>query len=641
MRVLKKGAALFLCLVMLLTIPIVGPQPESFAVEPETAVTANAVFKEIDSFGNIHLDIPGDDFFKMGFEYGDVVTATIGEVPIDMPVCGNLFDVDAFAPVCLVKDSHDYEVVLCENVSNLAEDLELSGSVGMPVTITMKEKGGYLEIYQARQITRTNAREDYPDLSEEEFANFRVVSTTGMGEKILYRGSSPLNPSLNRNTIVMASIEKFGIKTILNACDSDESMKEYATYPGSYYAGCNVIPLEMKSDFLYPDFEQKLVSALRYMIDNPGPYYVHCVEGKDRTGYICAVLEALMGASADEILDDYMVTYYNYYGVKPDEKRYEIIREGNLPKTLAAAFGIPDIKTADLAEASENYMKKIGLKNDEIQKLRERLSPDSAIYKLKANKTCKKYDVTGDGKSDKIRVKYKKNKEENNSIQIYVNSKRIYKKKGYYIIPQVRILQFDKKKQLIEAGYTGEDGWNSIHLYGYQKKKWKMVRNLNDCGISKKYSYGGNANIKCIDADCIRVEYSHQMPMIGADKFVFTYYYDGNQLNKTSGDVVIKINKYKEGTYNATGYKANTELVAKRKMTVYADANTSSEKIAEIHKNDSVVFFLMRVVSKRPWFYVITKDTVGWLPADIQREDDNDSSNDGQGYYFKWLFFYG
>ena len=41
-----------------------------------------------------------------------------------------------------------------------------------------------------------NNREDYPELTDEQFANFRNIATTGMGAGILYRSSSPINPEL-------------------------------------------------------------------------------------------------------------------------------------------------------------------------------------------------------------------------------------------------------------------------------------------------------------------------------------------------------------------------------------------------------------------------------------------------------------
>jgi len=54
--------------------------------------------------------------------------------------------------------------------------------------------------------------------------------------------------------------------------------------------------------------------VFRFIIANDGPYLIHCTEGKDRAGFVSAVLEALMGADLQEIVADYMKSYENYYG---------------------------------------------------------------------------------------------------------------------------------------------------------------------------------------------------------------------------------------------------------------------------------------------------------------------------------------
>ena len=666
MKVIKKGTALLVCLAMMLTISQVAPKSratatttsKSAAAGAETvtaksvttgeAVSITASVKDVNRFGDIDLDTTADDFFKAGFEFGDIVTITIEDVSMDMPVVDYFMEVDVYRDICLILNG-TANVCLGTECGILAEELPFEVKAGMKVTITMKEKGGYLEEYKERKLVRTYERTDYPDLSDEEYANFRVVSTTGMGKDVLYRSSSPVDPEISRNTYALTATEKYGIKTVLNANDTDEVMKNYPTYPGSYYANCNVIPLGMLMDFRVPDFEKKFAEALRYMIKKPGPYLVHCVEGKDRTGFMCAVLEAFMGASAEEILDDYMITFYNYYGVKQGEKRYDFIRNGNLPISLKIAFGFSDFYTADLSAAAETYMKRIGLTAKEISKLRQRLAvgtpaaditDNSKMISLKANKTYKKYDVTCDGKTDTVRVKYNEKKNGNNSMQISINGKVVYKKKAYYLTPNVKILHFDKKNQLIAAGHSGEDDMSLVKLYSYKNKKWKLIRNLNKSGLSSKYSYGGKPVITGITATSVTVEYHHQMPMIGGDTFEFTYLYDGKKMKLKKEDTVIKIYHYNGPDYESNGYESDATLEAKRTMKVYADSSTSSGTVAEIQKDDKVIFHLMRVVSKRPWFYVTIGRTTGWLPAGVAKYDENDTGDEGAGYYFKWLLFY-
>ena len=47
-----------------------------------------------------------------------------------------------------------------------------------------------------------------------------------------------------------------------------------------------------------------------------------------------------MGATYDEVVADYMVTYYNYYGVTKEAEpaKYDAILRSNIVKTLQTAF---------------------------------------------------------------------------------------------------------------------------------------------------------------------------------------------------------------------------------------------------------------------------------------------------------------
>ena len=57
------------------------------------------------------------------------------------------------------------------------------------------------------------------------------------------------------------------------------------------------------------DFAKGIVSGLTFLSEQEPPYLVHCTEGKDRAGFTTMVLEALMDASKEEIIADYMTSY--------------------------------------------------------------------------------------------------------------------------------------------------------------------------------------------------------------------------------------------------------------------------------------------------------------------------------------------
>jgi len=340
---------------------------------------------EISKHGNVKLNVTFDEMNAAGIEIGDIITVKAGEKEYDLPVGTAYTDVDSGDMICRF-DLEDNEVTLAINygsfaeAAGLAEKLTIEEDPGYKwdihveeIGITLKEKKGYLDEYHARNLTRTDAREDYPDLSDEEFANFRAVSVSGLKENLLYRSSTPLEPALGRNEYAMAATEKAGIRIIINLDDSIDTMKSYTTYPGSYYSRCAVVNPGMGYDFESEEFAAKIKECVLFIIENDGPYLIHCKEGKDRTGILCAILECFAGAAADDVKRDYMITYYNFYGVKPEDAVYSIILNNNLLKTLSALLKIDSIETANLKESAKRYLTSIGLTNEQLDALGKRI----------------------------------------------------------------------------------------------------------------------------------------------------------------------------------------------------------------------------------------------------------------------------
>lgn len=131
-----------------------------------------------------------------------------------------------------------------------------------------------------------------------------------------------------------------------------------------------------------------VAKGLRFIIDNEGPYLEHCKEGKDRAGFVAAVLEGLMGASLEEIKADYLKTYTNYFKVK-DGAHVQLdsaqtawaigIIVHNIQRFYVKAgvdsLSVVNARTgAEMSAITESYLQKLGLNNDEISKLKSRLA---------------------------------------------------------------------------------------------------------------------------------------------------------------------------------------------------------------------------------------------------------------------------
>ena len=338
----------------------------------------------VSKYGNVTTNIPAYQFAGAGFELGDILNVTVGDTTVQAPYGDAYSNVDN-GNVVILADGDGY-VTVAINMGNFAETYELAKKhtnedktwywtawegVTYPVEVTFKmaEKGGYMAEYIMHDLQRTNDRADYPNLSDAEFGNFRNIATTGMGKDVLYRGSSPINPELGRNTYVDAALKQAGVNVIMNLANSQEEAEAYEGFADTYYSGQKVIYLNLGVDFSAPEFQKGLAEGLRFFAANKGTYYVHCTEGKDRAGFVSALLECLMGATYDEVVADYMVTYYNYYGVEPGTDKYDAIANSNIIKTLQNAFGVEDLSKADLQKGAKDYMKAIGLTDAEITDL--------------------------------------------------------------------------------------------------------------------------------------------------------------------------------------------------------------------------------------------------------------------------------
>jgi hypothetical protein len=390
----RFAAALIACLMTL------GGCAEK--AEPASGVTQNgypaveAGIAEISKHGNLILTVSPETMMELGYEEADLIDVEIGSRHEIMPVGTNYSDVDYGKTICrydLEDEIHHIALAVSggsfAGLMEVADKEETDDEKGYQwifrdgidenagVRITMAEKQGYAEELKIHKITasRTNERSGYPDLSDAEYANFRAVSTSGMGKDTLFRSASPVNPKIGRNKEADEALSLNGVHTIINLADYENEMKEYPDYSLTYYSKCVILNAAMSMDMTLEENRQKLASAIRFINQNEGPYLIHCLEGKDRTGYVAAILECLMGAELDEVVDDYMVTYYNFYGLKEGDESYDRIA-ALITGQLNAAFGT-ELKEGDtLAVYAEQYLKDTGLSDEEIAELKTRLGKD-------------------------------------------------------------------------------------------------------------------------------------------------------------------------------------------------------------------------------------------------------------------------
>ena len=344
-------------------------------------------------FGGIYIQIDIDDFNKLGFSYGDSVNVEFdnGYKLKDIPYYNGYY-VDAGKPLLVGYPGYQYIKV----TENYGQDLwdEFSLQIGSSIntlwlkskvqehnkaTVVLNEKGKYLDIQEASDIHYYDERERYD--SDVMFANFRSMNVGKLKKDIIYRSASPCDNQHNRASYVDKLIKEAGVKTILDLADNEIRIEKYlanddfaSDYFKTLYDNGNVVAIALNMNFYSEDFGIKLVQGFQMMMEKEGPYLIHCTEGKDRTGFVAMLIEALAGASYEEIVNDYMLTYYNYYRIDQnnEKEKYDTILEKNLNAMIKSIVNDDsiDYKNCDLSVYAENYLLKMGMSKEELNKFK-------------------------------------------------------------------------------------------------------------------------------------------------------------------------------------------------------------------------------------------------------------------------------
>lgn len=156
-------------------------------------------------------------------------------------------------------------------------------------------------------------------------SNVRVVP----GTTKLLRGYHPyklsrahLNTEKTRLELVNKAIEENGVQSIITLSGNEQVISGKETISGYIqninYAG-NHLFIDTSYNTVYyqsagKEFGTLMADIITFINGHPGPYYIHCRLGTDRTGVTSAVLAALCGASWEEIVADYQKT--NEMGIK-------------------------------------------------------------------------------------------------------------------------------------------------------------------------------------------------------------------------------------------------------------------------------------------------------------------------------------
>ena len=367
----------FLCFIALSLLLAAG-----LAACKKTPETKTFKVMHEEKFGGIYFDSTIDDFNALGFAYGDSVDILFsnGASMKDIPYYNGYY-VDIGDPLLVAYPGYPY----IEAAFNYGDDPWVLYGIteDCTATISLNEKGKYLSVQKARDITYSD---EQGDLNDAVFANFRSVKAGDLLADVLYRSASPCNNEHNRAAVTDRLMKDAGVNFIIDLSDNEEEVKGHieasdfnSPYFLSLYESGRVTALGLSANFKSESFSSKLAAGLTKAAENDGPFLVHCVEGKDRTGYVMMLLEALAGASYQEIIDDYMITYDNYYGINEssDRERYDVIKEKNIDVMIAYVTGMKtgtDFSAVDLQPLVKQKLEDMGMTAEAVTLLQKKLT---------------------------------------------------------------------------------------------------------------------------------------------------------------------------------------------------------------------------------------------------------------------------
>ena len=345
---------------------------------PELQITVERDTK----YNAANLQLSPEEFEAVGFALGDSCDlafsngVTISDVPYY-----NGYYVRNGEPVIVSYPGFTY-VSITYNNAGIWDAAGLSE--GDTVTITLHEAGKYAAVQESLGQVYSFLREDYE--TDEEFCNFREIRGGRLKEGLLYRGASPVDNERGRAAFTDSLLRENGIAFVLDLADSEEDLASYraqADFASDYTLGLfengQVALLSMGSAYQSQEYREKLVSGLRQMLLSPGPVYIHCMEGKDRTGFVCMLLLALAGGTYEELRADYMLTYRNYYKISEEAtpEKYEAVSELYFDAFLEYLHGEEGLDWSsfpDFVSDAENYLLSGGMTEEEIGELKSFLT---------------------------------------------------------------------------------------------------------------------------------------------------------------------------------------------------------------------------------------------------------------------------
>jgi protein tyrosine/serine phosphatase len=206
--------------------------------------------------------------------------------------------------------------------------------------------------------------------------NFREIRVGNIAPAMLYRSSHPIQDN-RQEPILSLLAAKYRIAAVINLSDNASELKRkvfLAPWYKRLFAKDRAIALGMGFSVIGASYNKRLKKALQFIIKTEGPWLIHCHAGVDRTGFVAMVLEALMGATIDEIADDYLMSFNSVFESTVEDPANKLDSQ-LVMRLLSAMGGAVAMNDRNLQGIAEQYLRDtIGLSAEEINLLKTKLS---------------------------------------------------------------------------------------------------------------------------------------------------------------------------------------------------------------------------------------------------------------------------
>ena len=406
--IMKKLSLLTAVAVAIMFVSCASEDDGHLADTPTATYEITGTIVDVNSYGQPIPSFTPADMARAGFDYADLMEVTIGDLTLkNVPYVSSFNEVAILGPSYVDYNARgdDYGFAMLNGDFHYY----IGGKVGDKVTMKVTAKGGYKETYELMKSVYPIERR--ANETAEQYANFRMVTTTAIAPGVLYRSSNPLNCANNpgRYAVVDSLARAIGINTEIDLADTPEKVQRYmatagyaSTYCPQLFKEGRTIACGMMANSFCDDFKQRLGKAMKFIIDNQPPYLIHCNEGKDRCGFVTMLLEALTGASVEELRRDYMVTMLNFYQIADGGASYQMRQTLSIDRMIwlmcneealqnyeaidwskmdvahidwdSLGFYRENLQGANLQAAARNYLKECGLTDSDCDALYQKLT---------------------------------------------------------------------------------------------------------------------------------------------------------------------------------------------------------------------------------------------------------------------------